>query len=115
MKEVFREEPVLFAKCMIDVQLQCTMSVVLSFCLSIKIIVFAFFFQRVGWTCPTCTYINVPTRPGCEMCSTNRPQDYEVPANINLPENERERLTREQEMEKLVLQVRVRQNMNFFV
>uniref|UniRef100_A0A8V0Y6K6 SHANK associated RH domain interactor n=1 Tax=Gallus gallus TaxID=9031 RepID=A0A8V0Y6K6_CHICK len=29
-----------------------------------------------GWSCPKCTFINKPTRPGCEMCSTDRPPDY---------------------------------------
>ncbi|XP_044514286.1 sharpin [Gracilinanus agilis] len=28
---------------------------------------------QVGWSCPSCTFINVPGRPGCEMCSTERP------------------------------------------
>ncbi|XP_077410688.1 ranBP-type and C3HC4-type zinc finger-containing protein 1 isoform X2 [Vanacampus margaritifer] len=32
-----------------------------------------------GWPCPSCTYINKPTRPGCEICSTNRPETYDVP------------------------------------
>ncbi|XP_051909691.1 ranBP-type and C3HC4-type zinc finger-containing protein 1 isoform X2 [Hippocampus zosterae] len=32
-----------------------------------------------GWPCPSCTYINKPTRPGCEICSTNRPESYAVP------------------------------------
>ncbi|XP_045417198.1 sharpin isoform X1 [Lemur catta] len=26
-----------------------------------------------GWPCPSCTFINTPGRPGCEMCSTQRP------------------------------------------
>ncbi|XP_074059199.1 LOW QUALITY PROTEIN: sharpin [Macrotis lagotis] len=26
-----------------------------------------------GWSCPSCTFINVPGRPGCEMCSTEQP------------------------------------------
>uniref|UniRef100_A0A8C2VN44 Sharpin n=2 Tax=Chinchilla lanigera TaxID=34839 RepID=A0A8C2VN44_CHILA len=26
-----------------------------------------------GWPCPSCTFINAPSRPGCEMCSTQRP------------------------------------------
>ncbi|XP_017738974.1 sharpin isoform X3 [Rhinopithecus roxellana] len=25
------------------------------------------------WPCPSCTFINAPSRPGCEMCSTQRP------------------------------------------
>ncbi|MED6257897.1 RanBP-type and C3HC4-type zinc finger-containing protein 1 [Ataeniobius toweri] len=32
-----------------------------------------------GWSCPSCTYINKPTRPGCEICSTNRPENYIIP------------------------------------
>lgn len=26
-----------------------------------------------GWSCPSCTFINASNRPGCEMCSTQRP------------------------------------------
>uniref|UniRef100_A0A452V537 SHANK associated RH domain interactor n=1 Tax=Ursus maritimus TaxID=29073 RepID=A0A452V537_URSMA len=26
-----------------------------------------------GWSCPSCTFINAPSRPGCEMCSTQKP------------------------------------------
>ncbi|XP_006830940.1 PREDICTED: sharpin [Chrysochloris asiatica] len=26
-----------------------------------------------GWSCPSCTFINTLSRPGCEMCSTQRP------------------------------------------
>lgn len=26
-----------------------------------------------GWPCPSCTFINSASRPGCEMCSTQRP------------------------------------------
>ncbi|KAM9626483.1 sharpin [Trichechus inunguis] len=26
-----------------------------------------------GWSCPSCTFINALSRPGCEMCSTQRP------------------------------------------
>ncbi|XP_074243373.1 sharpin isoform X2 [Saimiri boliviensis] len=26
-----------------------------------------------GWPCPSCTFINAPSRPGCEICSTQRP------------------------------------------
>lgn len=26
-----------------------------------------------GWPCPSCTFINKSTRPGCEICSTDRP------------------------------------------
>ncbi|XP_036904852.1 sharpin [Sturnira hondurensis] len=26
-----------------------------------------------GWPCPSCTFINTPSRPACEMCNTRRP------------------------------------------
>ncbi|XP_012615551.2 sharpin isoform X1 [Microcebus murinus] len=29
--------------------------------------------HQLGWPCPSCTFINTPSRPGCEMCSTQRP------------------------------------------
>ncbi|XP_063087322.1 sharpin isoform X2 [Cavia porcellus] len=29
-----------------------------------------------GWPCPSCTFINAPNRPGCEMCSTQRPCNW---------------------------------------
>ncbi|KAJ8272603.1 hypothetical protein GJAV_G00091190 [Gymnothorax javanicus] len=29
---------------------------------------------QLGWSCPSCTFINKPTRPGCEICSTARPE-----------------------------------------
>jgi len=32
-----------------------------------------------GWNCPKCTYLNEPYRPGCKMCSAERPENYEVP------------------------------------
>ncbi|XP_076053309.1 uncharacterized protein LOC143032427 isoform X2 [Oratosquilla oratoria] len=28
-----------------------------------------------GWVCPSCTLVNPWTRPGCEACATERPQD----------------------------------------
>uniref|UniRef100_A0A8C9HR65 SHANK associated RH domain interactor n=1 Tax=Piliocolobus tephrosceles TaxID=591936 RepID=A0A8C9HR65_9PRIM len=30
-------------------------------------------FPQPSWPCPSCTFINAPGRPGCEMCSTQRP------------------------------------------
>lgn len=29
--------------------------------------------SQPGWSCPSCTFINASNRPGCEMCSTQRP------------------------------------------
>ncbi|KAM9410777.1 LOW QUALITY PROTEIN: ranBP-type and C3HC4-type zinc finger-containing protein 1 [Pholidichthys leucotaenia] len=34
---------------------------------------------QVGWACTMCTYVNKPTRPGCEICGGDRPEDYTVP------------------------------------
>ncbi|KFP06594.1 RanBP-type and C3HC4-type zinc finger-containing protein 1, partial [Calypte anna] len=52
---------------------------------------------QAGWACPKCTFINKPTRPGCEMCSTDRPEDYVVPGGYQPDERERRRLQQEQE------------------
>jgi RanBP-type and C3HC4-type zinc finger-containing protein 1 len=45
-----------------------------------------------GWACPACTYINQPTRPGCEVCTSDRPADYEIPSDYQLTEEERNRM-----------------------
>uniref|UniRef100_A0A3Q4BNA2 RanBP2-type domain-containing protein n=1 Tax=Mola mola TaxID=94237 RepID=A0A3Q4BNA2_MOLML len=29
--------------------------------------------QQTEWSCPSCTFINKPSRPGCEICATARP------------------------------------------
>ncbi|KAG7455081.1 hypothetical protein MATL_G00252720 [Megalops atlanticus] len=31
---------------------------------------------QAGWPCPSCTFLNKPTRPGCEICSAERPESY---------------------------------------
>ncbi|XP_065485231.1 sharpin isoform X2 [Caloenas nicobarica] len=50
-----------------------------------------------GWSCPQCTFINKPTRPGCEMCSADRPGDYVVPGGHQPDESELWRMRQEQE------------------
>lgn len=40
--------------------------------------------EPVGWKCPTCTFVNKPRRPGCELCSAARPDDYVVPEDVPL-------------------------------
>ncbi|TMS18966.1 RanBP-type and C3HC4-type zinc finger-containing protein 1 [Larimichthys crocea] len=40
---------------------------------------------QLGWACTSCTFMNKPTRPGCEMCGGERPEDYQVP-NIYQPD-----------------------------
>ncbi|KAL2091348.1 hypothetical protein ACEWY4_013611 [Coilia grayii] len=53
--------------------------------------------KPVGWTCPQCTFLNKPTRPGCEMCSSERPAGYKVPAAYQPDEDEVLRMRYEQE------------------
>ncbi|XP_064010567.1 sharpin [Pogoniulus pusillus] len=52
---------------------------------------------QAGWSCPKCTFINKPTRPGCEMCSSARPDDYVVPGGYTPDETELWRMQQEQE------------------
>lgn len=33
-------------------------------------------FQQTEWACPSCTFINKPSRPGCEICATARPDTH---------------------------------------
>ncbi|XP_023259999.1 ranBP-type and C3HC4-type zinc finger-containing protein 1-like [Seriola lalandi dorsalis] len=50
-----------------------------------------------GWSCPSCTYINKPTRPGCEICSTNRPENYIIPGGYRPDALELRRIQQEKE------------------
>ncbi|XP_068160357.1 ranBP-type and C3HC4-type zinc finger-containing protein 1 isoform X2 [Antennarius striatus] len=50
-----------------------------------------------GWPCPSCTYINKPTRPGCEICSTNRPENYVIPGGYRPDALELQRIQQEKE------------------
>ncbi|XP_068615178.1 ranBP-type and C3HC4-type zinc finger-containing protein 1-like [Brachionichthys hirsutus] len=50
-----------------------------------------------GWPCPSCTYINKPTRPGCEICSTNRPENYVIPGGYRPDAVEFQRIQQEKE------------------
>lgn len=67
------------------------------------------FEERVGWECENCTFINFPSRPGCLMCSTSRPENYSAPVNYIKSKEEIEWLNRvesefEQENENLRLE-----------
>lgn len=53
--------------------------------------------QQLGWGCPSCTFINKPTRPGCEMCSSPRPVNYVIPGEHKPDEAERLRIQQEQD------------------
>ncbi|XP_060713826.1 ranBP-type and C3HC4-type zinc finger-containing protein 1 isoform X1 [Tachysurus vachellii] len=50
----------------------------------------------VGWSCLQCTYRNKPTRPGCAMCSAERPENYKIPDIYKPDEEEARRLQREE-------------------
>ncbi|XP_059827574.1 ranBP-type and C3HC4-type zinc finger-containing protein 1 isoform X3 [Hypanus sabinus] len=52
--------------------------------------------MQKGWACAQCTFINKPTRPGCEMCSSPRPQDYVVPEEYALGDKEFCRMLQEE-------------------
>ena len=60
----------------------------------------------IGWKCPMCTFVNSPSRPGCEMCSTDRPADYQPPQDYVPDERERARLEQAQAAEQMLLEVR---------
>ncbi|KAK2861855.1 hypothetical protein Q5P01_001388 [Channa striata] len=51
---------------------------------------------QLGWACTVCTFVNKPTRPGCEMCGEERPDDYEVPEIYQPDHAEAQRLQQEQ-------------------
>ncbi|XP_078092989.1 ranBP-type and C3HC4-type zinc finger-containing protein 1 isoform X2 [Mustelus asterias] len=52
---------------------------------------------KTGWECVGCTYINKPTRPGCEMCSTARPDNYQIPDLYQPDGEELQRMKNEEE------------------
>ena len=64
-------------------------------------------FLLSGWKCPTCTFINIPTRPGCAQCCTDRPVDYQLPPNFEIDEGERQRLEEEAFQDQLAHNVSV--------
>ncbi|XP_078507855.1 ranBP-type and C3HC4-type zinc finger-containing protein 1 [Lissotriton helveticus] len=49
-----------------------------------------------GWECPSCTFINKPTRPGCMICATERPEGYVVPDIYKPDEEELQRMLNEE-------------------
>ncbi|XP_059486084.1 titin-like isoform X2 [Neocloeon triangulifer] len=55
---------------------------------------------QLGWTCPLCTLINPPTRPGCAACTTDRPANYKIPVQYETSDQEATRLKQEEENEK---------------
>ncbi|CAB3997178.1 ranBP-type and C3HC4-type zinc finger-containing 1 isoform X2 [Paramuricea clavata] len=63
----------------------------------------------VGWECPACTYVNPPSRPGCEICSAGRPQEYHIPDDYVPDDRERVRLQQAEFGEQLLLEEEERQ------
>ncbi|XP_042562663.1 ranBP-type and C3HC4-type zinc finger-containing protein 1 [Clupea harengus] len=61
---------------------------------------------QVGWACPSCTFINKPTRPGCEICSTDRPESYTIPGGYRPDPVELRRIQQEKEAVRQYQQAR---------
>ena len=57
--------------------------------------------------CSACTYINKPTRPGCEVCTQTRPPDYKVPDNYVLSPEEKDWLEQEARLERQTKEVSI--------
>ncbi|XP_052816641.1 ranBP-type and C3HC4-type zinc finger-containing protein 1-like isoform X2 [Mya arenaria] len=67
-----------------------------------------------GWHCEACTYINLPTRPGCEVCSSARPLDYMMPPDYMITDEEKKRLELEELIEKQTREAQMEErNQNF--
>ncbi|CAL8339319.1 unnamed protein product [Lota lota] len=54
-----------------------------------------------GWTCKICTFVNKPTRPGCEMCTEERPVDYQVPEAYKPDQEEIQRMLQEEQANQI--------------
>ncbi|XP_029004215.1 ranBP-type and C3HC4-type zinc finger-containing protein 1 isoform X2 [Betta splendens] len=67
-----------------------------------------------GWSCPSCTYINKPTRPGCEICSTNRPDNYVIPDGYRPDALELRRIQKEKEAIRQYQQAKEEERMENF-
>ena len=61
--------------------------------------------RKIGWECPSCTYINEPTRPGCEICSYSRPENYIAPKHHIPSSSESERLKLEKQNEAMTIKM----------
>jgi len=56
---------------------------------------------KIGWICPTCSVIDEPFRPGCEVYRENCLEDYNPPADYKATKNEL-RWLQDELQEKLV-------------
>ncbi|XP_075212986.1 uncharacterized protein LOC142319512 [Lycorma delicatula] len=50
----------------------------------------------LGWKCELCTLVNSPTRPGCAACTSPRPQNYHVPQDYQVSQQELQRIRQEE-------------------
>ncbi|KAL4234057.1 hypothetical protein ACF0H5_005711 [Mactra antiquata] len=64
-----------------------------------------------GWSCPICTFVNKPTRPGCELCATDRPVGYQIPQGYVPTEDEKQRLDREAVIDKQTQEAQERERL----
>ncbi len=61
--------------------------------------------EEVGWLCPTCTFRNLPYRPGCEMCNNDRPEDYIPPRDYQMTQEEMKFVEQAKQQDQLLQQV----------
>lgn len=58
---------------------------------------------KIGWPCPSCTVINEPYRPGCEVCGTTRPDDYQPPPDYKPTKEEEKFLQEDRGLEEVII------------
>ncbi|CAD5117488.1 DgyrCDS6256 [Dimorphilus gyrociliatus] len=46
--------------------------------------------KKQGWECERCTFNNFPSRPGCQMCTSSRPESYKIPDDYIMSKEEEE-------------------------
>ena len=54
-----------------------------------------FLHSQLTWKCSVCTFENAPMRPGCEMCSNSRPEEFVIPDDYEPTREEMEILQKE--------------------
>ncbi|XP_028660111.1 ranBP-type and C3HC4-type zinc finger-containing protein 1 [Erpetoichthys calabaricus] len=69
---------------------------------------------QAGWACPTCTFINKPTRPGCEICCHDRPINYVVPGGYQPDTEELWRIQQEKEAMRQYQQIQETERLHNF-
>ena len=67
---------------------------------------------KIGWPCPSCTVINDPYRPGCEVCGTTRPDDYQPPLDYKPTKEEEKFLQEDSGLEEVII---LQSSLNFIL